>query len=89
MRLYEDGDLGIFVRRIARSHDEQSVPRIRDRMRKNSSFRHSVQTFMKRYEGLLAQTTECDPDRIMTATLLSADVGKVYMLLARATQRDH
>ena len=89
MRLYEDGDLGIFVRRIARSHDEQSVPRIRDRMRKNSSFRHSVQTFMKRYEGLLTQTTECDPDRIMTATLLSADVGKVYMLLARATQRDH
>jgi hypothetical protein len=89
MQLYQDGDLGIFVRRIARSHDEHSVPRIRDRMRKDSGFRTTVQTFMKRYEGLLAQTTECDPDRILTATLLTADVGKVYMLLARASQRDH
>jgi len=89
MQLYQEGDLGIFVRRIARSHDEHSVPRIRDRMRKDSSFRNTVQTFMKRYEGLLSQTTECDPDRILTATFLTADVGKVYMLLARASQRDH
>ncbi|MCP4329205.1 MAG: hypothetical protein GY791_12295 [Alphaproteobacteria bacterium] len=89
MKLYKDGDHGIFVRRLARANDEHSVPLIRETMRKNSDFRHSVSTFMKRYEALLAQTADCDPDRILTATLLSADVGKVYMLLARADQRDH
>jgi len=89
MKLYQDGDHGIFVRRIARANDEHSVPMIRERMRKDVGFRNNVQTFMKRYESLLTQTSECDPDRILTATFLTADVGKVYMLLTRANQKEH
>jgi chromosome segregation ATPase len=89
MKLYQDGDHGIFVRRIARANEEHSVPMIRERMRKDVGFRSNVQTFMKRYESLLAQTSECDPDRILTATFLTADVGKVYMLLTRANQKEH
>ena len=88
MKLYHEGDTGIFVRRIVRTRDAYSIPLVRERMRKDEAFKKGVQTYLKRYETLLARTTECDPDKILTATFLTADIGKVYLLLARANQAE-
>jgi len=88
VKLYDEGDVSIFIRRIVRTRDAYSIPLVRERMRKDAGFRRSVETYIKRYEALLSQTAQCDPDRILTATFLTADIGKVYMLLARAVQKD-
>jgi len=85
-KLYQEGDIGIFVRRIVRTRGAHSIPLVKERIRRDSRFRRSVETYMKRFENLLAMTTACDPDKVLTSAFLTADVGKVYLLLARATR---
>lgn len=85
-RLYDEGDSGIFLRRIVRGRDAYTVPALRERMRVDPAFRRCVETYLRRFEALLRGTSACDPDKVLTAAFLTADVGKVYLILARANQ---
>ena len=42
---------------------------------------------MNQFESLLAQATDCDPEQVLSATFLTADVGKLYLLLSRSLGR--
>ena len=42
---------------------------------------------MKQFEGLLAQANDCDPENMLSATFLTADVGKLYLILSRSLGR--
>ena len=42
---------------------------------------------MSQFEALMNQAAACDPENVLTATFLTADVGKLYLLLARSTGR--
>jgi hypothetical protein len=39
------------------------------------------------FERLLTQAGDADPDELLSASLLTADVGKAYLLLSRAIDR--
>ena len=50
-------------------------------------FRRYVQRYLDHFEKLLSEANESDPENLLSSTFLSADVGKLYLLLARAVGR--
>jgi hypothetical protein len=84
---YLDGDRGIFARRIVRNRDRFSLDAIRSNYEDDDSFREHVDRYIAQFQEALEQAEENDPDDIMAAVLLSSDVGKLYMLMAKALGR--
>ena len=57
------------------------------RYREDERFRQQATRYIQQFESLLNQAAECDPENVLSATFLTADVGKLYLLLARAVGR--
>ena len=86
-RSYHKGDRSIFARRLLRGKDRYSVPDIKERYEEDEKFRDQVSRYIKQFEGLLAQANDCDPENVLSATFLTADVGKLYLILSRSLGR--
>jgi hypothetical protein len=84
---YLAGDRAIFVRRLLQRPELHSLDSIRSQYRDSGDFRAQVDRYLERFEALLRQTREHDRERLVSATYLSSDVGKLYLLLARALDR--
>jgi len=84
---YLDGDRGIFARRIVRNRDRFSLDTIRANYEADDGFREHVDRYLFQFQEALEQAEENDPDDILAAVLLSSDVGKLYMLMAKALGR--
>jgi hypothetical protein len=46
-----------------------------------------VERYMGRFEELLAQAQEADPESVLNAAFITADVGKLYLVLSRSIGR--
>ena len=53
----------------------------------DETFRKYVSRYVDHFEKLLAEANESDPENLLSSTFLSADVGKLYLLLARSVGR--
>ncbi|MBT7977160.1 MAG: hypothetical protein HN557_10915, partial [Rhodospirillaceae bacterium] len=84
---YLDGDRGIFARRIVRRRDSKSLDAIRANYEDDLAFREHVDRYLTQFQEALEQAEENDPEDILSAVLLSSDVGKLYMLMAKALGR--
>ena len=50
--------------------------------------RRYVLRYVDQFERLLADTRGADPENLLHSTFLTADVGKLYLMLNRALGRD-
>ena len=64
-----------------------SLNAIRDKYRDNRDFREQVSLYLERFETLLEAAQKYDREKLVSAAYLSSDVGKLYLLLARALDR--
>ena len=83
LKQYKAGDRSVFARRLARS-PQYYVPEIRRRFEEDAGFRQATGHFIMRFEDLLSRAAACDPDNTLSSAFLTADAGKIYMLLARS-----
>ena len=67
--------------------DRFQIPQIEDRYESDEEFRNKVTRYMNQFESLLTQATDCDQEQVLSATFLTADVGKLYLLLSRSLGR--
>lgn len=81
---YSKGDRGIFVRGIISDDERQARSVISTKYEDDEEFRRYVQRYLDHFEKLLSEANESDPENLLSSTLLSADVGKLHLLLARA-----
>jgi DNA-binding ferritin-like protein len=87
-RRYRKGDRSIFARRLGRSKPEDRLaPQIVERYKEDERFREQATRYVNQFESLMNQAAACDPEHILSATFLTADVGKLYLLLSRALGR--
>jgi methyl-accepting chemotaxis protein len=84
---YHKGDRSVFARRLFRAKDSYLVPAIEQRYRDDDRFRDMVERYMGRFEELLAQAQEADPESVLNAAFITADVGKLYLVLSRSIGR--
>ena len=86
-RNYRKGDRGIFERRLLRNKSNISIPEIETHYASDERFQNQVTRYMSQFESLLTQASDCDPEQVLSATFLTADVGKLYLLLSRSLGR--
>jgi hypothetical protein len=86
-RRFHKGDQSIFVRRMVKSLDKAQISAIRGKMEEESEFRGFVTRYVNEFETLIARARTTDRGEIIAAAFTSSDVGKLYLVLARAMGR--
>ena len=81
------GDKGIFVRGMLQDDARHARDVIKGKFEDDDNFRKYVQRYLDHFERLLNDANESDPENLLSSTFLSADIGKLYLLLARSVGR--
>ena len=84
---YLKGDRGIFARRAVRLLDAGEVREILLEYEGNSEFREHVNRYIHDFEGMLRGVLATRDGSAISVTLLSSDIGKLYVALAQAIER--
>ena len=84
---YQRGDRALFDRRLYTAQGQLAYEEIRRRYRSEREFRESVDRYVQEFERLLAEIGREDRDGTIVKSYLVSDTGKVYTLLAHASQR--
>lgn len=84
---YLKGDRGIFTRRAVRLLDNREVREILAQYSGNDEFREHVNRYIHDFEAMLRGVLATRDGSAISVTLLSSDVGKLYVALAQAIER--
>jgi hypothetical protein len=86
-RRFQKGDQAVFVRRLLKTLDRSKIDQARRKVAEDGQFRHYVVRYVNEFENLLSRAKTSDRADVLTATFTSAEVGKLYLLLARVLGR--
>ncbi len=82
---YRKGDRSVFARWLSRPRENGfKVGEISKRYEQDERFRNQVTRYINQFESLLSQAANCDPEHVLSSTFMTADVGKLYLLLSRS-----
>jgi hypothetical protein len=84
---YLAGDKGIFTRRVLGHRDPSGLSAIEGKYREDATFREYVTRFVGQFEELLDQAKEHDRENMLSSTLLTADLGKLFLVLSKVSGR--
>jgi hypothetical protein len=84
---YLRGDRGIFTRRAVRLLDKQEARAVYDFYEADGDFRETVNRYIHDFEAMLRGILSTRDGHALAVTLLSSDVGKLYVSLAQAIER--
>lgn len=84
---YLKGDRGIFTRRAVRLVDNAQAREIMDLYESEPSFRDHVSRYIHDFESMLRTVLSTRDGNALGVTLLSSDMGKLYVALAQAIER--
>ena len=84
---YLRGDRGIFTRRAVRLLDKQEARAIHEVYEEDREFRETVNRYIHDFEAMLRTVLSTRDGNAVAVTLLSSDVGKLYVSLAQAIDR--
>jgi chromosome segregation ATPase len=82
------GEMPGFTKRLVSLRDHVPEGEIKNKFLVDSVFRSQVQAYMHQFESLLEQAMANDQGDILSSTLMSSDVGKIYYFLSSAVGRD-
>ena len=81
------GEKGIFVKSMLQEDARHARDVIKGKFVSDDNFRKYVQRYLDHFERLLNEANESDPENLLSSTFLSADIGKLYLVLARSVGR--
>jgi len=84
---YLRGDRGIFTRRAVRLLDKQEARQVSGVYSEDAEFRETVNRYIHDFEAMLRGILSTRDGNAMAVTLLSSDMGKLYVALAQAIDR--
>lgn len=84
---YLKGDRGVFTRRAVKLIDTAQAREIAQLYDEDGSFREQVNRYIHDFESMLRQILTLRDGSPLGVTLLSSDMGKLYVALAQAIER--
>ena len=84
---YLKGDRGIFTRRAVRLLDAPEAKAVAQLYEADRDFREHVSRYIHDFEAMLRQLLSTRDGHALGVTLLSSDMGKLYVALAQAIER--
>jgi hypothetical protein len=84
---YLKGDRGVFTRRAVRLLDGSEVREILRLYNADASFRDQLNRYVHDFEAMLRRVLASREGSQLAVTLLSSDMGKLYVALAQAIER--
>lgn len=84
---YLKGDRGVFTRRAVRLLDNDRAAAINGLYQSNDAFRETTNRYIHDFEAMLRVILAARDGTSLGVTLLSSDMGKLYVALAQATER--
>lgn len=84
---YLRGDRGIFARRAVRLLNAGEAKEVLARYQSEDEFRALVNRYIHDFEAMLRNMMDTRDGPALSVTLLSSDIGKVYVALAQAIER--
>lgn len=84
---YLRGDRGVFTRRAVRLLDAPEAKQIAQIYENDRDFRDHVARYIHDFEAMLRQLLSTRDGHALGVTLLSSDMGKLYVALAQAIER--
>ncbi len=84
---YLKGDKSVFTRRMVRLFDKETERAISRHFSHDPPFREQASRYMVEFESLIKSVLPDREGKTLAITLLSSDVGKLYVALAQATER--
>ena len=84
---YLKGDRGVFTRRAVRLLDSSEAKIIVKHYSDDSEFREHVNRYVHDFEGIMRLLLSTRDGNAIGVTLLSSDIGKLYVALAQAIER--
>ncbi len=84
---YRNGDRSVFARRLFKSKDAYMIPAIQQRYQRDDKFQDMVDRYLTKFEDLLTHSASADPESVLSATFITADVGKLYLVMSRSLGR--
>lgn len=84
---YLKGDRGIFTRRAVRLLDTSESRAVTQIYENDSDFRAHVNQYVHDFEAMLRELLSTRDGHTLSVTLLSSDMGKLYVALAQAIER--
>ena len=87
-RRFNKGEKGIFVRKMLGFKEKSRLAAIQQKYQADGEFREYVDRYLSQFDSFLKEAKKRDHLEVLSTTFLSSDMGKVYMLLARALGRE-
>ncbi len=84
---YLRGDRGVFTRRAVKLLDAGEVREISQHYQDDMEFREHVNRYIHDFEAMLRDLLSTRDGGVVGVTLLSSDMGKLYVALAQAIER--
>lgn len=84
---YLKGDRSIFVRRAVKLADRGERSQILRLFDSDNEFRDQVRRYVRDFERLIGRTMAERDGQTLSVTLLSSDLGKLYVMLAQSINR--
>jgi hypothetical protein len=85
---YTNGDRTIFTRNLLKGKQAAIVGRITERLKSDNKMRQYVTRFVDEFDRLVRESEAVDPENLLHSTFMTADVGRLFLLLNRALGRD-
>jgi anti-sigma-K factor RskA len=60
---------------------------IQQRYQRDDKFQDMVDRYLAKFEDLLKHSASADPESVLSATFITADVGKLYLVMSRSLGR--
>ena len=80
------GDRGVFTRRAVRLLDSGEAREVQRHYDQELDFREQVNRYINDFETMLRRVLADGDGNALAVTLLSSDMGKLYVALAQAIQ---
>ena len=78
------GDRGVSVRRLLSRYTPAGAAAMADLYARDRAFTERVDRYLETFDSLLAQANQVDRSKLLHTTFLTADIGKLYVFLARS-----